>query len=85
MVWIRVRVTFAVLKFAVESAVVYVCLFFNLSWYDYTILLYKMIVSVSVCVQSGQRKLPDRFVKFFLGVIDSSTEIVRKILKFYIS
>ena len=46
-------------------------------------LLYKMIVSV--CVQAGQRKLPDRFVKFFLGVIDSSMEIVRKISKFYIS
>ena len=27
------------------------------------VLLYKMIVSV--CVQAGQRKLPDRFVKFF--------------------
>ena len=40
---------------------------------------------VSVCVQAGQRKLPDRFVKFFLEVIDSSMEIVRKILKFYIS
>ena len=40
---------------------------------------------VSVCVQAGQRKLPDRFVKFFLGVIHSSMEIVRKILKFYIS
>ena len=40
------------------------------------VLLYKMIVSV--CVQAGQRKLPDRFVKFFLGVIDSSMEIVRK-------
>ena len=40
---------------------------------------------VSVCVQAGQRKLPDRFVKFFLGVINSSMEIVRKILKFYIS
>ena len=37
---------------------------------------------VSVCVQAGQRKLPDRFVKFFLGVIDSSMEIVRKILNF---
>ena len=45
------------------------------------VLLYKMIVSV--CVQAGQRKLPDRFVKFLLGVIDSSMEIVRKILKFY--
>ena len=44
------------------------------------ILSYKMIVSA--CVQAGQRKLPDRFVKFFLGVIDSSMEIVRKILKF---
>ena len=40
---------------------------------------------VSVCVQAGQRKLPDRFVKLFLGVIDSSMEIVRKIPKFYIS
>ena len=40
---------------------------------------------VSVCVQAGQRKLPDRFVKFFLGVKDSSMEIVRKIIKFYIS
>ena len=40
---------------------------------------------VFVCVQAGQRKLPDRFVKFFLGVIDSSMEIVRKILKSYIS
>ena len=49
----------------------------------YKILLYKMIVSV--CVQAGQRKLPDRFIKFFLGVIDSTMEIVRKILKFYIS
>ena len=29
------------------------------------ILLYKLIVSV--CVQAGQRKLPDRFVKFFFG------------------
>ena len=47
------------------------------------ILLYKMIVSV--CVQACQRKLSDRFVKFFLGVINSSMEIVRKILKFYIS
>ena len=47
------------------------------------VLLYKMILSV--CVQAGQRKLPDRFVKFFLGVIDSSMAIVRKILKFYIS
>ena len=47
------------------------------------VLLYKMIVSV--CVQAGQRKLPDRFVKFFVGVIDSSMEIVRKVLKFYIS
>ena len=46
------------------------------------VLLYKMIVSV--CVQAGQRKLPDRFVKFFLGIIDSSMEIVRKILKFHI-
>ena len=45
-------------------------------------LLYKMILSV--CVQAGQRKLPDRFAKFFLGVIDSSMEIVRKIVKFYI-
>ena len=36
---------------------------------------------VSVCVQAGQRKLPDRFVKFFLGVIDSSMEIVRKIFE----
>ena len=44
-----------------------------------------MIVSLSVCVQAGQRKLLDRFVKFFLGVIDSSMEIVRKMLKFYIS
>ena len=40
---------------------------------------------VSVCVQAGQRKLPDRFVKFFLGVIGSSMEVVRKILKFHIS
>ena len=32
------------------------------------VLLYKMIVSV--CVQAGQRKRPDRFVKFFLRVID---------------
>ena len=40
---------------------------------------------VSVCVQAGQRKLPDRIVKFFLAVIDSSMEIVRKILKFSIS
>ena len=40
---------------------------------------------VSVCVQAGQRKLADRFVKFFLRVKDSSMEIVRKILKFYIS
>ena len=40
---------------------------------------------VSVCVKAGQRKLPDRFVKFFLGVIDSSMEIVRKIQKCYIS
>ena len=40
---------------------------------------------VSVCVQAGQRKLADRLVKFFLGVLDSSMEIVRKILKFYIS
>ena len=40
---------------------------------------------LSVCVQAGQRKLPDRFAKFFLGVIDSSMEIVRKIVKFYIS
>ena len=39
----------------------------------------------SVCVQAGQKKLPDRFAKFFLGVIDSSMGIVRKILKFYIS
>ena len=23
---------------------------------------------LSVCVQAGQRKLPDRFAKFFLGV-----------------
>ena len=47
------------------------------------VLLYKMILSV--CVQAGQRKLPDRFAKFFLGVIDSSMGIVRKIVKFYIS
>ena len=40
---------------------------------------------VSVCVQAGQRKLPVRFIKFFLGVIDSSMETVRKILKFYTS
>ena len=40
---------------------------------------------VPVCVQAGQRKLSDRFVKFFLGIKDSSMEIVRKILKFYIS
>ena len=40
---------------------------------------------VSVCVQAGQRKLPDRFARFFLGIIDSSMEIVRKIVKFYIS
>ena len=46
------------------------------------VLLYKMILSV--CVQAVQRKLPDRFAKFFLGVIDSSMEIVRKIVKFYI-
>ena len=46
------------------------------------VLLYKMILSV--CVQTGQRKLPDRFAKFFLGV-DSSMGIVRKIVKFYIS
>ena len=38
---------------------------------------------VSVCVQAGQRKLPDRFAKLFLEVIDSSMEIVRKIVKFY--
>ena len=38
---------------------------------------------LSVCVQAGQRKLPDRFAKFFLGVIDSSMEIVRKIVEFY--
>ena len=47
------------------------------------VLLYKIIFSV--CVQAGQRKLPDRFAKFFLGVIYSSMEIVRKIVKFYIS
>ena len=47
------------------------------------VLLYKMIVSV--CVQAGQRKLEDRYVKFFLGVLDSIMEIVRKILKVYIS
>ena len=47
------------------------------------ILLYKMILSV--CVQAGQRKLPDRFAKFVLGAIDSSMDIVRKIVKFYIS
>ena len=40
---------------------------------------------VSVCVQAGQRKQLDRFVKFFLGVIDSSMEIVRKIIRFYTS
>ena len=40
---------------------------------------------LSVCVQAGQRKLPDRFAKFFLGVIDSSMEIVKEIVKFYIS
>ena len=40
---------------------------------------------LSVCVQAGQRKLPDRFAKFVLGVIDSSMDIVRKIVKFYIS
>ena len=45
------------------------------------VLLYKMILSV--CVQAGQRKLPDRFAKLFLEVIDSSIEIVRKIVKFY--
>ena len=45
------------------------------------ILLYKMILSV--CVQAGQRKLPDRFAKFFLEVIDLSMEIVKKIVKFY--
>ena len=39
----------------------------------------------SICVQAGQRKLPERFIKFFLGVIDSSMEIVKKILKFYTS
>ena len=40
---------------------------------------------VSVCVQAGQRQLPYRFIKLFLGVIDSSMDIARKILKFYIS
>ena len=37
----------------------------------------------SVCVQAGQRKLPDRLAKLLLEVIDSSMEIVRKIVKFY--
>ena len=37
---------------------------------------------LSVCVQAGQRKLPDRFAELFLGVIDSSMGIVRKIIKF---
>ena len=46
-----------------------------------SILLYKMILSV--CVQAGQRKLPDQFAKLLLEVIDSSMEIVRKIVKFY--
>ena len=36
-----------------------------------------------VCVQAGQRKLPDQFAKLLLEVIDSSLEIVRKIVKFY--
>ena len=36
-------------------------------------------------MQAGQRKLPDRFAKFFLGVIDLSMEIVRKIVKLYVS
>ena len=45
--------------------------------------MYKMILSV--CLQAGQRKLPDRFAKFFLRVIDSSMEIVRKVLNFCIS
>ena len=40
---------------------------------------------LSVCVQAGQIKKPDQFAKFLLGVIDSSMEIVRKIVKFYIS
>ena len=39
---------------------------------------------LSVCVQTGQRKLPDRFAKFILGVMDSSMEIFRKIVEFYI-
>ena len=38
---------------------------------------------LSVCVQAGQRKLTDRIAKLFLEVIDSSMEIVRKIVKFY--
>ena len=36
-------------------------------------------------IVSGQRKLPDRFAKFFLGVIDSSMGFVRKIVNFYVS
>ena len=51
--------------------------------YNKYILLYKMILSL--CVQAGQRKLPDLFAKFVLGVIDSSMEIVRKIVKFYVN
>ena len=39
---------------------------------------------LSVCVQAGQRKLPDRFAKFFFGFIDSSMEIVRKKSKNFI-
>ena len=33
-------------------------------------------------MQAGQRKMPDRFAKFFLGVVDSGMGFVRKILKF---
>ena len=40
---------------------------------------------LSVYVQAGLRKLPDRFAEFLLGVIDSSMAIVRKIVKFCIS
>ena len=67
--------TYYIIYYSIALVIVYII--------ELVILLYKMILSV--CVQAGQRKLPDRFAKFFLRVIDSSMEIVRKILKFYIS
>ena len=49
------------------------------------VLLYKMILSVCVHCAGWPEKTAGPICKIFLGVIDSSMGIVRKIVKFHIS